>query len=233
MSGLVAIIDAEDALLVNQYKWRADKSGNTFYACRGYGSHKLPKKWMIMHRLIMGAGEGYVVDHINGDGLDNRKSNLRLCTRSENNRHRVNLFPTNKSGVNGVYWAKTQNKWIATININKKQKTLGSFIDKEDAVAARRAAEIEHYGEYAPVVQLIDKDKYIEPPTIVREIKRVKSTHDSGVVGVTWCKTRSRWIARMSAKFGNGKSKYIGTFVDMNDAIIAKKEAELSFKQVA
>jgi hypothetical protein len=76
--GLVTIIDAEDFELVSQYKWCAQRSGNTDYAHRRHG-----KTTVKLHRVLLVAPDGMHVDHVNGNGLDNRRENLRLCTQLE------------------------------------------------------------------------------------------------------------------------------------------------------
>lgn len=104
---------------------------------------------LIMHRLIMEA-ENYdiVVDHINHNKKDNRKENLRLVNRKQNNWNRsiVNNYP---SGRTGVHWDKSRNKWVARLKKEGKTHNLGRFENLEDAIKAREKAEKEYYGEYA------------------------------------------------------------------------------------
>jgi len=83
---------------------------------------------------------GVDMDHLNGDRDDNRWSNLRICTRSENNLN-SGVRCNNVSGVSGVSWVKRDGTWAARITVDKKLYLLGEFADKEDAIAARRAAE--------------------------------------------------------------------------------------------
>ena len=87
----------------------------------------------------MSPSEDMVVDHINHNRLDNRKQNLRLCTQGENLRNKK---------VKGVTFDKRRNKWYARIMINRKNLHLGSFDTKEEAIEARKQAEIEYFGEY-------------------------------------------------------------------------------------
>lgn len=89
-----------------------------------------------------------LVDHIDGDKSNNKIKNLRLASSSQNQMHRVNLASNNTSGVTGVFWYKTFKKWKALIRVNGKTKHLGYFINKEDAIKARREAEIKYYGEF-------------------------------------------------------------------------------------
>jgi hypothetical protein len=87
-----------------------------------------------------------VVDHINGDTLDNRRANLRVCTKSENNRNRRKLHPTT-SRFKGVY--KNTKPWIALIECNGKQFVLGRFASEEEAALAYDKAAKEHFGSFA------------------------------------------------------------------------------------
>ena len=90
------------------------------------------------------------VDHKHGENTknDNRKSNLRICTSSQNNMNRK-IFSNNKSGCTGVIWNKDTNKWIAYITVNKKRIHLGSFINFKDAKQARKEAEEKYFGEWS------------------------------------------------------------------------------------
>lgn len=94
--------------------------------------------------------QNLLIDHKFGEKSrnDNRKSNLRIATRQENNRnHKVCIM--NTSGVTGVTWDKNRNKWIAQIHINNKNIHLGRFISFEDAVKARKKAEEKYFGEFS------------------------------------------------------------------------------------
>src|SRR6266436_1483001 len=106
--GLFAVIDDDDEAVVAPFKWHAKVSGRLtirHYALTGRGGSKPSRTGRIyMHRLIMGAKEGQLVDHINGDGLDNRKSNLRFATHALNLANSVLRNPA--SGFRGVYLIK-------------------------------------------------------------------------------------------------------------------------------
>ena len=92
--------------------------------------------------------KGMATDHINGDGLDNRKQNLRICTHAENLRNR-RLGKNNTSGYKGVSWHKLHKLWYAHISHNKKLMSLGYFKDKEEAAKAYDRKAIELFGEFA------------------------------------------------------------------------------------
>jgi hypothetical protein len=128
-------VDDEDFEELNQYKWCAHKDYGTFYAMRHVpGDHR---KMILMHRQILGnIPDGYEVDHLDGNGLNNQRANLRIVSRRQNgqNRHhqKTSKFP-------GVYWHKCRQKWHAQIRINGKVKYLGLYETENDAFEAYRA----------------------------------------------------------------------------------------------
>lgn len=106
---------------------------------------------LAVHRIVFLMHHGYLpteIDHADGDKLNNRIDNLRVATRWQNMKN-VKTYTTNTSGRKGVYWHKTIRKWNAGIRIDGKQKSLGMFDLMEQAIAARVAAERQHYGEFA------------------------------------------------------------------------------------
>ena len=132
---------------LSMWNWYANCIDGVWYAMRN-GRDKHGKKIKIlMHRVIMKAPDGMMVDHKNHDGLDNRISNLRICTNGQNQRNR-RLSKNNTSGVNGVTWYKNSNKWLARIHFNGVQIYLGYYVNLEDAVKARLAGELKYYGKY-------------------------------------------------------------------------------------
>lgn len=119
--GKVAIVDAADYEDLGQYKWCAIKGDSTYYAARRNG-----KKMVRMHREIMNAPPEMLVDHREHNGLDNRKSNLRICTRAENTRNQ-RLHKRGSTGYKGVSWHKKQKIFHAYIGYNSKKIWLGRF----------------------------------------------------------------------------------------------------------
>jgi len=142
--GLVAIVDDDDFDLIKKYKWRALTGKGLQYAV----TSTFPLKSMSMHRLIINAPDGKQVDHIDGNGLNNRKSNLRLCTHSQNQRN-SKLSSMNTSGYRGVYFDKYHRKWAAEISVNNKILKLGRFFSKVEAAKAYDKAAVEYGGEFA------------------------------------------------------------------------------------
>ncbi|MBK5242162.1 HNH endonuclease [Clostridium sp.] len=128
--GLEAIVDNEDYKRLSKYKWYANKNFNTFYARRGEKSETKKKIAIQMHREILKISKEMKIDHIDGNGLNNTKINLRVVTARQNaqNKH------TNKSSKYvGVCWSKTNNKWVSNIKISGKIKYLGYFTDELEA----------------------------------------------------------------------------------------------------
>lgn len=139
--GKVALVDDEDFEELNQHKWYAHKDGNTFYA--GRSINKPHPMTIHMHQAIMNAPKGVDIDHINGDGLNNLKSNLRIVTHRQNTQNR---HATKSSIYPGVGWHERDKKWRAYITINGKQKHLGHFDVEAEAYAAYLKA-LEDMGE--------------------------------------------------------------------------------------
>jgi hypothetical protein len=142
-----AIIDAEDAPKICGWNWSAYKGGRNFYAFRCETKNG-KNKHVSMHRLILCAKSNLHVDHIDGNGLNNRKENLRMATRSQNqynSRRRVD----NPSGYKGVRSYKDTGKWQARITANKKQYHLGYFDTAEEAHKAYCEASKKLHGEFS------------------------------------------------------------------------------------
>lgn len=130
--------DLEDYDLIKDYCWAIRKDGYVI-------SDKT-----LLSRLVMGNPDGLEVDHIHGKFTrnDNRKSNLRIVTKSKNAMN-VAIKKNNTSGIVGVGWNKKRNKWRAYITINNKMKELGCFDNINDAIKARKEAEEKYFGEYS------------------------------------------------------------------------------------
>lgn len=143
--GKFALVDDDDFEYLNQWKWNATQSGSTFYARRQEGIIPF-KKTIPMHRQIMNTPAGMEVDHINGNGLDNRRENLRNCTHAENKRNNKR-YSNNSSGYIGV--DRNKGKWRAYIQVNKKWIHLGYFSDPIDAAHAYDNAAEKYHGQYA------------------------------------------------------------------------------------
>lgn len=146
--GMVALVDDEWFDELNKHKWYAHPAGRRCYAMRCTGG-RLNKKHITMHRVILNPKNKTLdIDHINGNGLDNRRSNLRLATRSENMFNR-GYQTNNKSGFKGVSFDPVTERWVSQISINRKRQWLGRFDTPEQAARAYDKKAIELLGEFA------------------------------------------------------------------------------------
>lgn len=145
--GKVAVIDFDDFEKVRPYKWHARKAPrNCWYADHRFGKYGY---LMPMHRLILDAPPGSLVDHEDGDGLNNRRSNIRVCTKAQNGQaHRIKT-PGGTSKFRGVYRYKRDSIWVAQLGTKTENFYLGRFDSEEDAARAYDAKARELFGEYA------------------------------------------------------------------------------------
>ena len=144
--GVQFLVDLEDFERIRKYYWGNDKDGYFVHGFRINGKCGKIK----LHRFIMNCPDNMVVDHIHGkeSRFDNRKSNLRLATISQNGMNRETSV-NNTSGAVGVSWHKQTGKWTARIQIDKKRINLGLFDNFDDAVKARKEAEEKYFGEWS------------------------------------------------------------------------------------
>lgn len=134
--GNKTLVDSEDVPLLKEHYWYADS--------RGYWLSHFPQGKVYLHKYVMKVGSNYEVDHIHRVRNDNRKSQLRKCTHSENNRNRK--IKKNSTGVVGVYFS--HNKYSARVYIKGKEVWLGLFDTLEEASKAREEAVKKYYGEF-------------------------------------------------------------------------------------
>jgi hypothetical protein len=138
INGKNIIFDDEDYNLICGKKWYVVKDRNTYYATTSKTR---------MHRLIMNAKPGEIIDHINGNGLDNRRSNLRFCNASENSCNSKRVIES-FSGLKGVYLHTKARRWYSQICKNGKKIHLGYFNDPKSAHEAYCLASEKYHGEF-------------------------------------------------------------------------------------
>jgi hypothetical protein len=137
--GKFAKVDDEDFEWLSKFKWTC---------MGGYAERHVKGKAIFMHRLILNTPEDMISDHINLDKLDNQRSNLRLCTHTQNSQNR-SLSKSNSSGYKGVSYNITQGKWTAFISRNYVKRFLGYFDDPIDAARAYDKAAKRLFGKFA------------------------------------------------------------------------------------
>jgi hypothetical protein len=139
--GQIALIDDEDAELVLRWKWHLGTWG---YVTRTI----LRGEKMLLHRLLLSPPDGFQVDHINNDKLDNRRHNLRVCTAAENQRNRGALRGS-LSKYKGVVFHYATGRWQAQISVDRRHIYLGLFDCEHEAATAVNVAVLKYHGEFA------------------------------------------------------------------------------------
>lgn len=216
------LIDDEDFNLVNQRKWylHIDKTGpNLFYVLSSPGGQT-----MSMHRLIMGCakGDGKQIDHIDGNGLNNQKNNLRFCTGSQNCMNRT--YANNTSQYKGVTWKKANQKWCAQIMMGGRKKHIGLYEKKEDAAKAYDQMAFQIFGKFARLN--FDHEKTVECAQDIVDIFKRKKT-SSKYRGVYWNKKLQKWGAQIQI---NKQQFYLGVYnLEKNAALVYD---EVAFKKL-
>lgn len=221
-----ALVDDADYEELMKHKWfamRCKKHGKEIiYAARKAGQDRL-----FMHRVLMNAPDGHLVDHRNFDGLDCRRENLRLATYSQNGMNR-RIDSRNKTGATGITLCKRSGKWKVSICVRGNKIHLGVHASFEDALKARQAAEKEHFGSFAnPAASAPTEGRIITNTLIAAQIqnepRKVDHRSKSGVTGVTFNSRTNQWQVQIS---DSGSRRHIGWFRDKEAAIAARKQAE-------
>ncbi len=147
--GKFAIVDPEDYPWLALFRWHAHTGSATFYAVRHKPGSR--KKLIWMHREVLGVPHWLCVDHINHNGLDNRKANLRPATKSQNSRNKRLGRKNTSSKYRGVHWHRRFGKWQAAIRINRKPIHLGYFKNETEAAKAYDAAAKKYDEQFFPL----------------------------------------------------------------------------------
>lgn len=140
-----AIIDKADLEIVSKHKW--------YLTAKGYVMTRIDrKKQLFIHRLLLNPAPDKVIDHIDRDPLNNRRSNLRECTAGENLLN-SKVRKDNITGQTGIVFRKSRNAYVARINRNGKEYYLGQFKNINDAVEVRKKAEKQLFKEFTPIIK--------------------------------------------------------------------------------
>lgn len=208
---LETLIDTTDLPIVNSFKnswylhWNPDTK--SFYVVGRVRVQGRLKK-IQLHRLIMSPSDDMVVDHINHDTLDNRRSNLRVVTDAQNLQNRKGARKDSKSGIRGVYWNSQLNKWQAYVRLDKKLIHVGVFENINDAascVSRVRAALM----PYSKDAQQYDPGEHIPFKRLMEQRERKRSN------GISWHKGSKKWQVRKTI---DGKRKWLGQFDTKEEA---------------
>jgi hypothetical protein len=193
--GMVALVDDDDYEWLNQYNWHCARK--TYAGRREANKPNGEKgKIVLMHRVIMNPPKDMVVDHINGDTLDNRRSNLRICTKRDNQRNHKRLS-TNKSGYTGVHYRKDTEKWVATIGDldSGTYHRIGEFLDPVKAAKAYDKKALELFGEFA---RLNFPNEDVSGLDLTPDKKPLYSSNKTGYRGVCWSKEHGKYVAQLN-----------------------------------
>jgi hypothetical protein len=157
IGGETILVDDADLALVQSWKWHIHRTGLKRYA-RGYpgGIRRSEARLTYMHRMLLSADRGDEVDHRDGNGLNNERGNLRLCTRAQNNANRSTVMSVT-SQFKGVHFEAWSGKWRAEIQHERRRFKLGRFATEEEALAAYMAKAKEFFGEFARMAQANSK----------------------------------------------------------------------------
>lgn len=143
-------VSDQDYNMLKEYRWNVEKSGHTFYA-----STKIKGKKVRMHRMIMHDIGELQVDHINRNGLDNRRENLRKATKDQNRANSGKMRDGVRRRYKGVHFHKGNDLWVAVISIGGKNKTLGYFKTAREAAVAYNKAALFYHKEFAYLNKII------------------------------------------------------------------------------
>lgn len=147
--GLTAMIDDEDEALLARANWYAMKDYRTqTWYCMAWERTKDGRHRLAMHRILMNDPKGMLIDHVDGNGLNNQRENLRLATCQQNSRNRIS--PRQRAGTfKGLNWDAQRGKWMAKIYVNYRCINLGRYPRPEDAARAYDRAAVAYFGQFA------------------------------------------------------------------------------------
>lgn len=221
----VIILDDDNFDMVKDIKWRVVKSKESkeyhdvFYA-RGFVPNKLIEKYgqrqVRMHRILMGATKDVQIDHINHNGLDNRLSNLRIATNSQQTAN-TRVQERSSTGFKGVSFRSKKNLYVCRIRVDNKLIGGGLFKNKYQAALKYNEMAIKYFGEYACINKLTEDEIKLSNQYIPN---RIYNTNKTGYMGVSISKQKLKKKYISTIRFNN-KNVHLGMFEYPKDAAIA------------
>ena len=200
-----ALVDDVDYAWISKFTWHLayDSRYSLSYAACGQG---------LMHRIILNPPPDKHIDHIDKNGLNNRRSNLRLCTISQNQMNRKTTQGTSR--YKGVYWDSHHSQWRAEIVYKTKRHRIGYFISENKAALAYNERARALHRNFASLNEIFADDRFYptSPP------KKQKAEKTSLYKGITWDKSKKKWGARYCI---NGKKILLGRFKQEEEALHA------------
>lgn len=215
---IVALIDDADLPTVSGHFWRAElREGRTPYAITNRPGTK--NGILKMHRLLMNAPDGVLVDHINGNGLDNRRENLRLCDHLGNSRNAKAIVGSSR--FKGVHFNACNGRWEARIRQNGRQKCLGYYDSEEEAARVYDAAAAIEFGEFARFNFPASTPDAVASSIAAARLSGAFSPKPAR--GVYWRSRRQKWEAALRI---DGKWRSFGHYVERGEAEAALRRAK-------
>ena len=212
------VCDDDDFINLSKSKWYENGSGYAY--CR------VNKSNIRFHRVVMNAQDGDIIDHINGNRLDNRKSNLRFCTQAQNSAN-MKIHGRNKTGFKGVSFEQRLGTYQCSICVNGKSKRIGNYPTAEIAWRFYDKFAMDFFGEFAKlnfqdIQQTIDFIASYVPETKLSNRTHLSKSNKAGYRGVSIIKRTGKYRAQICIK---GDTIYLGDFTDAMSASIAYAKA--------
>lgn len=230
IQGFDVMVDDEDVPLIGNiedwfyFNTARARHFQAFYFCRHIYSSEGKFTLQRLHRLLVNAPKGSVVDHIDGNPLNNQKSNLRICNQTINCLN-AKMSRANTSGYTGVYWHSRDCKWQACLRVDGKQMSLGYYETIEEAVSARSKALLTYYPD-ARKREIYDNTK-ISINEERQQLVIPKRKHSSGIKGVSRC--RDKWQAYYTAP--KIPQKFLGYYNTIEDASNAVEQYKTTLNE--
>ncbi len=218
-----AIVDKADLALVSGYTWSLVTQPHKKKGPLKYVVAPIPGQWRKtarMHRVVMGVVGSEKVDHVDENGLNNRRRNLRRTNSSQNAANRLAPNANNTSGFKGVVYDRIGRTWRAQVRLKGRAISIGSFSSAQQAAEIRKEAEVLAYEKFSPLSRFGYKTKFSSITELREYYKGTPGASPvSGYKGIWWNRKRRRWCVRLSG------GRYGGRYLALSDAVAARAAA--------